>query len=291
MVDLRLHSLSFDGITAGAMRIRPGAAGDDFSILAGDEEGVEGLGLPQFRTTLTRGQGHGATPGSQWGDPVTIQARLCTRETDQVMRLRQAMKPRPNPLDELPLSFRGLGFPDTHRLWVRPDVMDYRVGRLATQGDLWIVDAAWTSSDGVIYHDEEVTYPFGGGGSPVSEADLEVPNAGLDYSRTGRALQIQITPHGPVVNPVIRIDHPDGSYERIFWLTTLQPGQQLTVDEHRVSRIGGMIAAGFVRSTGPGGVTTNAPRWPILHPGANTVKIRAASGLMSGFVKAPKGVW
>jgi hypothetical protein len=251
------------------------------------DQTVSGLDLPPFETTLTRGQRNGAIGGAQWAREATVQARLLALSSVRLLQLRQAMKPRPRPTDEQPLKFEGFGFPSTHRMWVRPTLCQYRLGAGNIAAEVFVVDCAWTSTDGLVYSDTQTTHSFSG-----TSAAFKVNNLGMEVGTAGRAIEVRITATGgPVVSPWVRFDHPGGTWERVtFDGLTIGTGQTLTIAGDRIPRVGTQIVSGRMRSQTQAGGPTRAPRWWRLTPGESDVTVGRSSGTMTGSVRI-RSVW
>ena len=238
---------------------------DDLRVmpLFGSEDGtVSGLDLPQFDTTLTRGQRNGAIAGAQWSREATVQARFLAMSSTRLLQLRQAMKPRTRPDDEQPLEFEGFGFPGEHRMWVRPSLCQYRLGAGNIAAEVFVVDCAWTSADGLVYANSQNTAAFGSPTPVSSVTGLTVTNSGLETGTAGRAVEVRITAATSTSSPWVRFDHPDGTWERVtFQGLTLGVGQTLTIAGDRVPRVGSQIVSGYIRSTTQAGGPSRAARW------------------------------
>ncbi|RTL08428.1 MAG: hypothetical protein EKK62_07670 [Acidimicrobiia bacterium] len=259
-------------------------------LFAAADQGLSGLDLPQFETTLTRGARNGAIGGAQWTGAAVLQQRLIALTNDALLNLRQAMKPRPRPDDEQPLTFEGFAFPDEHRLYVRPSLCQFRLTASATLGQVYVVDCAWTSTDGLVYSEEQAVETFGTV-TPVTSATFEVANDGLDVGQAGRAIEVRITAQTTLTSPSVRFDHEDDTFELVtFSGLTMTAGQVLTVRDDLLPRVGSQIVSGYVRtSTDVASGSRHGRLWQ-LPPGASDVTVTAASGTFSGFVKT-RSVW
>lgn len=149
---------------------------------------------------------------------------------------------------------------------------------------------AFTAVDPVLYaaDPDTETVPLG---SPVSTHSFEAANDGRLVDGARRAFEFWIRAHGTTTNPVIRVDHADGTFEQVtFQGLTMTSGQVLTIGADLVPRVQSAIRSGYVRSTTQLGGTSRALRpWRLLpssgSDGANEVTISVASGTFSGYCK------
>ncbi len=254
-----LQSFTWQTITAG------GPDGD-VKILAGDEAGLDGLDVPEFVTTLTGRQGDGMHGGTQYATVLSPTCRVICTDTASLMVLRASMKPRPNPLDEQPWTFRGFGFPDDQDwlVYVRPELCEYRANLLATAGGAWMVDLAWTATDPTIYSDTLHTYE-----SDVAASGHAVTctNAGSAPTTNGRALRVYITATTTCRGPKIA-NYDTGEY--VEWPgLQIATGQTFVWEHDRTSRLGSQRVDGY---------RTPFTNPPLLYPGDNDIHIDCATG-------------
>lgn len=253
-------------------------------------DGVAGLDLPQFETTLTRGARNGAVGGAQWTGAATVQARLVALSNEALLNLRQSMKARPRPDDEQPLTFEGFAFPDVHRLYVRPSLCRYVATAPAIAAEAVVVDCAWISSDGLVYDDEQTVETFGTI-TPSTSETFEITNNGLDVGTGGRGIELRITAQTTLVGPSVRVDHADNTFETVaFPGLTMTAGQVLTVRDDQLPRVGSQIVSGHMRTTTNVRANSRSGRLWQFPPGDSDVTITATSGTFSGFVKT-RSVW
>lgn len=258
-----LQSFTWQTITAGG-------AGGDVKILAGDDTGLDGLDIPEFTTTLTGRQGDGMHGGAQYATVLSPTCRVICVDTATLMVLRASMKPRPNPLDEQPWVFRGFGFPDDvdWRIWVRPEICEYRANLLATVGGAWMVDLAWTATDPTIYSDTLHVYDSEDASAPAANGfAVNCANAGSAPTTNGRALRVLITPTTTCTSPRI-LNYDTGEYVQWPGLQ-IGAGQTFAWETDRTSYIGTQRVDG--RRT-----PFTSP--PILYPGDNDLHVDCASG-------------
>lgn len=258
-----LQSFTWQTITAGG-------TGGDVKILAGDDAGLDGLDLPEFRTTLTGRQGDGSHGGAQYADVMQPACRVLCTDTATLMVLRAAMKPRPNPLDEQPWTFRGFGFPtaDTDwRLWVRPELCEYRATTLATAGGAWMADLMWTATDPTIYSDTLHVYDSSLADPAASGFAVNCANAGSATTTNGRALRVLITATTTCTSPKI-LNYDTGEYVQWPGLQ-IATGQTFAWETDRTSTIGSQRVDG--RRT-----PFTSP--PLLYPGDNAIHVDCATG-------------
>lgn len=257
-----LQTFTWATITAG------GPTGD-VKILAGDEDGLDGLDLPEFRTTLNGRQGDGSHGGAQYADVMEPACRVLVTDTPTLMVLRAAMKPRPNPLDEQPWTFRGFGFPDDTdwRLYVRPALCEYRANLLATAGGAWIVDLRWTATDPTVYSDELHVYDSSIADPAANGFAVDCVNAGTAPTSNGRALRVLITATSTCRGPRI-LNYTTGEYVQWPGLQ-IATGQTFAWETDRTSRLGSQRVDGYrTPFTSP----------PLLYPGSNDLHVDCASG-------------
>jgi len=260
-----LQSFTWQTITAGGPN-------GDIKIIAGDDTGLDGLDLPEFRTTLTGRQGAGSHPGAQYAGDMQPACRVLVTDTPTLMVLRASMRPRPNPFDEQPWTFRGFGFPtDTTdwRLYVRPELCEFRANLLATAGGAWMVDLAWNATDPTIYSDTLHVYDSTVAGIPASGFAVNCTNTGSAPSplHTGRALRVLITAATTCTSPKI-LNYDTGEY--VVWPgLQIGAGQTFAWETDRTSWIGTQRVDGH---------RTPGTAQPILYPGDNNIHVDTATG-------------
>lgn len=252
------------------LTLRAGGPSADLKILAGTESGMEGLDLPEFRTALTVRHADGQHGGAQHADVASPACRVYCTDTATLMVLRAAMKPRPDPSDEQPWTFRGFGFPEdtTWRMWVRPTICDYRATLLGTAGSVWMVDLEWMATDPTVYSDE--LHEFDSTDLEIGAFSTWSPtivNAGSAPTLNGRALRVEITAATNCVGPMVRIPTRN---QIVTWPgLQLAAGQTFRWETDRTSWVGGQRVDG--RRT-----PFTVP--PVLLPGDNPMEVGVASG-------------
>jgi hypothetical protein len=138
----------------------------------------------------------------------------------------------------------------------------YRLGAGNIAAEVFVVDCAWTSADGLVYANSQNTAAFGSPTPVSSVTGLTVTNSGLETGTAGRAVEVRITAATSTSSPWVRFDHPDGTWERVtFQGLTLGVGQTLTIAGDRVPRVGSQIVSGYIRSTTQAGGPSRAARW------------------------------
>lgn len=259
-------------------------------LFGSSDVGVTGLDLPPFETSLNRGSRNGAVGGASWAGAATLQARLVPCSNQRLLELRQSMKNRVRPDDEQPLTFTGMAFPGTQRIYARPTLCQFKLTAPTAHGEVHIVDCAWTSTDGLVYDDEQTVQTFGTV-TPVASYELEVTNDGLETGEGGRALELRVTAQTTLVAPVVRIDHADATFESVsFPDLTMTAGQVLTFRDDNLPRVGSRIVNGYMRTTTDVASGSRHGRLWQFPPGDSDVTISATSGTFSGFVKT-RSVW
>lgn len=287
---VEINSLVYQGLNID------GADHDDLVLYVNGDQGVNGLDLPQFDTKVSPRVGRpGVIGGVQSAGAVVMQARVMALTDTAMLKFRQAMKPRPNPTDETPLTFRGFGFPATHRLYVRPVVCDFPITPGGQASSAYVMDAAWQSSDGVIYaetqHEKLVASE-----APQTTVGFQIPNAGLDIGEGPRTWELRWTAHGTTTGPKLRVDHADGTFEEVsFPGLTMPGGSVLTIGADLQPRVQGFIVSGYMRSKTEAGGPAPVARWWRLHPsngsdGKNSATMSVVSGSFSGYCKT-RGAW
>ncbi len=252
-----------------------------------DDDGVEGLGQPTFRTEMSDRHGGGAHGGSQVANSGVIRATCWAQRDDeaewgweQLFRLHAAMNERPDPTDVLRLGWRGLMWrPDQDLMrWARPLRCEWVTVEDAVLGGIAGLDLSWTNEDPVTYSYDPETYAFTAAGNPKS---IPVTNPGSKASRGGSSYTVSVYATSTMVSPYIQVGD-----RRVTWVgLTLAAGQTLVVDRHRQSWVGLQGVDGYtLRGANP------FPDWPILPPGDSTFTVGGASGACTGEIKV-RGTW
>lgn len=265
------------------------------------DEGIEGLNPPGSDINSTpRSQGGAwgglSTPKLQmvvadaWlGDPEDYATNW---DTTPLWSIADAMENRALPSDELPLAWSGLMWPAGEWCkFVRPTQCEWLTDEEGTHGGAPGLTLGWWPSEPWTYTYAQTTADLWPTESPVTSASFEAPNPGRLRPHARRAWQLRMTAHGTVTNPWVRVDHADGTFEKITWQgLTMTGGQVLTVGDDLIPRVGQQIVSGYVRSVTELGLVSRAPRWWLLHPSdgtdeANVVTVGRSSGSFSGFMK------
>ena len=258
---------------------------NDLQILA--TKPVQGLDVPPKRMALEDRYGDGVEGGPQFSQQREIVVPLGTRSFDVVQQLAAVFDPVGDPDAELVLTFVGLGrdAETTWRCWVVPDVLSFDVDQTATASEWWAMSARYIAKDPVIYSDAQVAHVFGSVGAtdsmsttPDDVFSFTATNLGLKTVANGRALGVEITAHGAVVDPYVRIaGDTDRADETVTWHLSMADGQTLATDDRLTARIGSLQVGGKARSG-----ASKYVRWPRLRPGSQTIEIGCASGTISG---------
>lgn len=261
------------------------------------DEGIEGLS--------PSGSDIASTPrstGGTWGGlstprtvPVTADVWLDLDNgagIDDLWAIADSMENRALPTDELPLAWSGFMWPEGEWCkFVRPFQCEWLTDEEGTHGGAPGLTLAWQPSEPWAYEYEQTTAALWSSGDPVSTAEFQAPNPGRLRRHARRAWQLRLTAHGTVSNPWIRVDHADGTFEKITLSgLTMTGGQVLKIEEDLLPRVDGRIVSGHIRSVTQLGRVARAPRWWDLHPSngeddANVVTMGVTSGSWSGFMK------
>lgn len=287
-------AFTWDGITVGG-------AGSDVYL----DEGIEGWGQPPLNMPSTPRQSGGEFGGLWTPQAATysvsawLNAPKVTGSYDfsTFMNLRSTMRTRPAPTDEQPIAWSGLMWPTEVCAWVRPTRFEPAVDETSVHDGVPGFDLQWLASDPTVYSYADPAERLWATGDPVSSDEFPVANDGDLVPWARRAWQVRVTAHGSLVGWWMRVDHPDGTWERIaFPSLTIPSGHVLTIDDDLLPRVQGVIKSKAVASTSNFSATpTVAPRWWRLHPGptgdeANVVTVGCTSGTFSGFVKT-RSTW
>lgn len=138
----------------------------------------------------------------------------------------------------------------------------------------------WLAADPTILSATATTQTIGTG-TPVGHGDLTVTNAGNFASPSGRQWTLTITARGgPATGPYVRI----GAHgEEVSWpALTLTDGQTLTIDAQRRSWVGALRVDGLIAD--------DFPDWPILQPGAQTMRIGVDTGTIEAELQS-RSTW
>jgi hypothetical protein len=152
--------------------------------------------------------------------------------------------------------------------------------------------ATFVAADPVLYAATPTTYTKGSAGSSW---EFEATNAGAEVPDALRAWSFTITAASTLVDPKIRVDHADGSFEQVtFSGLTMTTGQVLTVSE-LIPRVGSQRASGYIRSLTEAGTAGRTFRaWRLLDSTGsderNEVSVSAASGTFTGSCSV-RGTW
>lgn len=272
----------------GFRLIDPGTLGDgDDPIddehpaltVLGKDVGIEGLGVPQRSTVLTPSPLGGAIPGpSTSGAAVVRVNQMRTTNKAWLLRFLATLAPL-NPDDERPLILHDLLWPEPVQFWARPEGGDPAANALAFGlNEFRFQGATWTAADPTIYA-AEATHLHAS--TPASTQTLMFTNEGTTPTQRGRAWTAEITAHGPVVNPYVRI----GSH-RVTWVgLTIPSGMTLRIDEDRHTWIDALGVDGFRWSGG-----SADPDWPIHQPGSNAFVFGCSSGQITVDLEA-RSTW
>jgi hypothetical protein len=216
-------------------------------------------------------------------------------DTAALWRIADSMDNRWLPTDELPLAWSGLMWPAGEWCsFVRPVQCEWLTDEEGVHGGAPGLTLAWKPSAPHVYTLEQFTAALWSPDDPVSSAEFQALNPGRLREFAGRAWQLRMTAHGTLVSPWVRVDHPDGSFEKIsFSGLTMTGGQVLKVEDVGLgvqATVNGRIKSGHIRSVTERGIVARAPRWWRLLPtteipAANTVAVGAAAGVFSGFMK------
>lgn len=305
-LDLMLDALSIppgtEPTSVGALTIgKPGPSAQPDLYL---DEGIEGLdmvdALYQSRPAQHAGEwgGLGTLPARRVAVSAWMDAAAAAGELDfaPLWAVRSAMVLRPDPTDERPICWAGLTWPGEHAMWCRPSKCRTAVDEEAVHEGAPGLDLEWVASDPVIYS-AETSDRVWSTGSPVSSDEFAVGNDGdtMPFA-TRRAWLLRMTAHGTLTDPWVRVDHADGSWERITFLGSQSGGQVLTVGPDLLPRVGSQIASARIRATSSRSSTSSTtPLWWRLHAGSvgdevNVVTVGCASGSFSGYVKT-RSTW
>jgi hypothetical protein len=283
------RTLTWDGITIG---------GPDSDVHFG-EGGVEGLGQPAFDSQPVPRALGGSFGGVDRVLDRTISAEAwidCPDGEDPssldfttLMALHESMRVRPQPDDELPLVWSEMMWPGDWCAFARPRRCEWLTDEDGVHNGAPGVDLQWVASDAAAYSAdyEQRLWPTD---DPVGSDEFQVPNTGYIVEHARRAWDLRLTAHGSVVNPFVRVDHADGTFEKVVFPVSMTGGQVLTVGADLRPRVGQQIVSS-VRSTTEVGVTSKVPRWWLLHHStgddeANVVTVdHAGSGTFSGWMR------
>lgn len=285
------NALTWQGITIG---------GPDSDLYI--EGGVEGLGrTPATPTSTPR------STGGVWGGLSKPEARTITAEVwlnagsvgvkdySALWAIDAAMQERARPTDEIPLAWAGFMWPSEHCVFARPVQCDWLTSEEGYHDGAPGLDLQWVASDPTRYEYEPTTAAYWPTDDPVDTAEFQAPNSGLLVPYARRSWNLRMTAHGTVRNPWIRVDHADGTFEKITLSgLTMTGGQVLKIEEDLLPRVDGRIVSGHIRSVTQLGRVARAPRWWLLHPSdgeddANVVTMGVTSGSWSGFMKTRGG--
>jgi hypothetical protein len=278
--------LTWQGITFGQ--------NDEADFLLDD--GIEGLAHVGVSPAWKPRHDGGAVGGTAYPGPrmVTATAVLdggADADLDALWRLHEAMRPRPNPTDELPLSWSGLMWPGHHCVFARPTRCDWLTDQIGVDQAAPAVALQWAASDPTVYTYEQTTALLVATGSPTGSASGQAANPGIEVPWARRAWDLRWTAHGTVTSPRIRVEHPGGAWEQVTLQgLTMAGGQVLTLGEDRLFRVGTQVVNGYARFQTNATVSSRAPRWPRLltstgTDSANVVTMSVATGTFSGFAK------
>lgn len=262
---------------------------------------IKGLGQPGSPPTSRP-----RASGGSWGGICVPSERTITadvwldadksgvRDYSLLFDLYTAMQPRPRPTDELPLSWSGLMWPPGDWcVFARPIQCDWATDEEGVHGGAPGIACQWIGSDPTIYSLEQIIARLVSPEAPVSSTQtFEAPNAGIRVPWSRRAVELRMTAHGTLVGPWLRVDHADGTFERVSWPElTMTGGQVLTAGlGDNVARLSGRLITGPVRSYTGTGEPSRVARWWQLHrsngtDGGNVFTWGATSGSWSGYVK------
>lgn len=269
-----------------------GGPGDD-AILA---EGIEGLGHPGVSPRQTPRANGGSFGGTSYPNGRTVTANAwadINGDPDRIWRIYEAMAPRPHPADVLPLAWSGLMWPEGEEwcVFARPTRCEWLTDEDGVYGGAPGLDLQWVCDDPVAYTYEQTNAVLVATGDPQSSAAGEAPNPGITVPWARRAYELRFTAHGTTTAPSFRVDHADGSWERIHFPTlTMTGGQVLTLGADRMPRVGQAIVNGHARFSSSTTPARRRPLWPRLLPSdgddlANVITMSVATGAFSGFCK------
>lgn len=287
---LTIDALTYDGL----------AIGKDATHFA---DGIEGLDMPDTLYESTPASNAGTWGGMGRPGPRVVSASLWMDEMEvggyDLSTLRRHMIPRPSPLDEIPLAWAGLGWPEgEYACWARPTKL-----RAITDEEA-VIDGVrdgmgleWECSDPVIYDYEQTTAALWSPSSPVSSDEFVAVNAGATLPFPARrSWELRMTAHGTLINPWVRVDHPDGTWERIRFDVTMTGGRVLTLGADLLPRIGSLDVTAKITATSSQAPTrpSSVPYWWRLYHGsiedeANVVTVGCSAGAFSGFLKVRSG--
>lgn len=214
-----------------------------------------------------------AVPG--WADigwrQITA-ANLQVAGDPKIRDLRSAMMDR--------LSIRPFVFADVSiavgdlMVAVVADRLEYGRGPIQHSVREWVPSAQWLAADPTIYSSTATSTAIDTAGDPF--VAVTVTNAGTFATPSGRQWTASLTATGGSVgSPYIAIP---ATGQVVTWQgLTMTTGQVLVVDVNRSSWVGALGLDGLVRSG-----SSEFPDWPILQPGANTVRVGCASGRLVG---------
>lgn len=150
------------------------------------------------------------------------------------------------------------------------------------------ITIVFTVKDDTLYDATATNAGHIASGSPVSTATFEAANAGHLVLNAPRAYNFAFTAATTWVNPRIRVDHSDSTFEQITLQgLTVTAGQTLTLGADRLPRVGSQIVSGRIRATTEKGGPGNAAPWFRLlasdgSDGANEVTVTGSSGTFYG---------
>lgn len=266
---------SFNGFVFGT-GVRPGAA-------------VSGLsGWKRNRATIDVLDGNvrssTTTPRQAAGDVNLSLTLIATSDTALDQLVESALAAFVPTVDPLPLVVNG------QAKWVQVTRAE------PAQDPTWAGEECSTTMDVDFVAPEDVRYDASQTTAQTisvatTSSTFEAPNSGREVPYALRAWDFRMVAGSTLVDPRIRVDHADGTFEQVtFSGLTMTAGQVLTVQEDLRARVGQQGVSGRVRSLTDLGIGGRAPRWWRLLPsdgtdGANEVTMTATSGTFTGHCK------